>query len=43
MSYDEYASKVVAYLDPGHAPAFAGRAAWTAMRAGEIESLEAVR
>lgn len=43
MSYDDYAGKVVAYLDPEHAAAFQSRAAWDAMREGVVASLEPLR
>ncbi|MCC6900613.1 MAG: nucleotidyl transferase AbiEii/AbiGii toxin family protein [Polyangiaceae bacterium] len=43
ISYDEYASKVVAFLDAEQANLFASRAAWDAMQEGLIASLEALR
>jgi predicted nucleotidyltransferase component of viral defense system len=42
MSYDDYASTVVAYLEPDHAPAFASRSAWDAMQENVVRALEAL-
>lgn len=43
VSFDEYTSKVIAYLEPGHAELYAGRAAWDAMQEDVIARLEALR
>lgn len=43
LSFDEYASKVVAYLDPSHAEVYAGREAWAAMQEDVVVRLEALR
>lgn len=43
LSFDEYASKVVAYLEPSHAEVYAGREAWEAMQEDVVARLEALR
>ncbi|HKP61917.1 MAG TPA: nucleotidyl transferase AbiEii/AbiGii toxin family protein [Polyangiales bacterium] len=43
ISFDEYRSKVVAYLDPSQLDVYAGRPAWDAMQGSVISSLEALR
>ncbi|HKY39283.1 MAG TPA: nucleotidyl transferase AbiEii/AbiGii toxin family protein [Polyangiaceae bacterium] len=43
VSFDEYASKVVAFLEPGHAEVYADRAAWDAMQEDVVARLEALR
>jgi predicted nucleotidyltransferase component of viral defense system len=43
VSFDEYSSKVVAFLEPGHAELYAGRAAWEAMQQDVVERLGALR
>ena len=43
MSYDDYASKVVAYLDPEHSAPFEPRDAWDVMQESVASSLEALR
>jgi hypothetical protein len=43
ISFDEYASKVVAYLEPSHAELYAGRSAWDAMQDDVVTRLEALR
>ena len=43
ISFDEYRSKVVAYLDPSQLDVYAGRPAWDAMQASVSSSLEALR
>lgn len=43
ISFDEYASKVVAYLDPQQAEPYADRAAWGALQEQVVERLEALR
>jgi predicted nucleotidyltransferase component of viral defense system len=43
ISFDEYRSKVVAYLDPAQASPYEGRAAWDAMQGGVVDQLEALR
>jgi len=40
VSFDDYVAKVVAYMDPEQAEAFASRGAWEAMQAGVVERLE---
>jgi hypothetical protein len=40
LSFDDYASQVVAFLDPTQRELFAGRAAWDAMQAGVALRLE---
>ncbi len=43
ISFDEYASKVVAYLEPSHADLYADRSAWNAMQEDVVARLEALR
>jgi len=43
LTYDEYVSLVVAYLDPDHAPIYSSRDSWEAMQLDVIERLEALR
>ncbi|MCC6645216.1 MAG: nucleotidyl transferase AbiEii/AbiGii toxin family protein [Polyangiaceae bacterium] len=43
LGFDEYASKVVAYLEPSHAELYAGRDAWEAMQADVVARLLALR
>lgn len=43
ISFDEYTSKVVAFLEPSHAELYADRSAWDAMQEDVIARLEAVR
>lgn len=43
LSFDDYASKVVAYLELSHAEFYAGRDAWEAMQEDVIVRLEALR
>ncbi|MEO7033238.1 MAG: hypothetical protein ABI548_05235 [Polyangiaceae bacterium] len=43
ISFDEYQSKVVAYLDPSQAPLYADRSAWDAMQGAVAEQLEALQ
>lgn len=43
ISFDEYTSKVVAYLDPAQAELFDERAAWEAMQDAVVSRLEALR
>lgn len=43
ISFDEYASKVVAYLDPAQAELFEERTAWEAMQDAVVSHLEALR
>ena len=43
ISFDEYASKVVAFLEPNHAEVYADRSAWNAMQADVVARLEALR
>ncbi len=43
LSFDEYASKVVAYLDPEQAAPHADRAAWDALQEQVVAGLEALR
>lgn len=43
LSFDEYASKVVAYLEPSHADVYADRSAWEAMQEDVVARLEALR
>lgn len=42
ISYDDYASKVVAYLEPSQAGVFRERHAWEAMQQGVVDRLEAL-
>lgn len=43
ISFDEYTSKVVAYLEPSHAEIYADRSAWDAMQDDVVGRLEALR
>lgn len=43
LTYDQYVSLVVAYLDPEHAEIYASRESWEAMQLDVIERLEALR
>lgn len=43
ISFDEYTSKVVSYLEPQHADVYVGREAWDAMQEDVIARLEALR
>ncbi len=43
ISFDEYRSKVVAYLDPNQAALYADRTAWDAMQEAVVKQLEALR
>jgi predicted nucleotidyltransferase component of viral defense system len=43
ISFDEYASKVVAFLEPSHAEVYSSRAAWDAMQTDVVARLEALR
>jgi hypothetical protein len=43
LSFDEYASNVVAFLEPGHAEVYADRSAWDAMQEDVALRLEALR
>jgi predicted nucleotidyltransferase component of viral defense system len=43
LTYDEYVSLVVAYLDPEHAEIYSSRETWEAMQFDVIERLEALR
>lgn len=43
LSYDEYASKVVAFLEPDHAALYADRTAWEAMQEDVVARLETLR
>jgi predicted nucleotidyltransferase component of viral defense system len=43
LSFDDYASKVVAFLEPSHAEVHAGRSAWNAMQEDVVARLEALR
>lgn len=43
LSFDEYASQVVAFLEPGHAEVYAGSDAWNAMQEDVVARLEALR
>jgi hypothetical protein len=42
VSFDEYASQVVAFLDPGQREIFDGRDAWNAMQDAVVRRLEAL-
>jgi predicted nucleotidyltransferase component of viral defense system len=42
ISFDEFSSKVVAYLDPDHAELYGTRDAWNAIQAGVLARLEAL-
>jgi hypothetical protein len=41
ISFDEYASRVVAYLDPDQREVFGSRDAWSAMQDAVVSQLEA--
>jgi hypothetical protein len=43
LSYGEYASKVVAFLEPSQAEVHADRSAWEAMQEDVVARLEALR
>lgn len=43
ISFDEYASKVVAFLEPSHAEVYASREAWDAMQEDVVARLEVLR
>jgi predicted nucleotidyltransferase component of viral defense system len=43
VSFDDYVSKVVAYLEPEQAELFSGRDAWNAMQEEVVTRLEALR
>jgi predicted nucleotidyltransferase component of viral defense system len=43
LTYDQYASLVIAYLDPEHAALYASRENWDAMQLDVIERLEVLR
>jgi predicted nucleotidyltransferase component of viral defense system len=43
LSFDEYASTVVAFLEPSHAELYRERAAWEAMQEDVVSRLEALR
>ncbi|HEX9296759.1 MAG TPA: hypothetical protein VF881_13030 [Polyangiaceae bacterium] len=43
ISFDEYASKVIAFLDPAQRELFDGRAAWDTMQSTVVEGLETLR
>jgi len=43
VSFDEYTSKVVAYLETSHAEVYAGSEAWEAMQEDVVARLEALR
>jgi hypothetical protein len=43
LSFDEYSSKVVAFLEPSHAEVYADRSAWDAMQEDVVLRLEALR
>ncbi len=43
ISFDEYVSHVVAYLEPSHAEVYAGSEAWDAMQEDVVARLEALR
>jgi predicted nucleotidyltransferase component of viral defense system len=43
ISFDDYTSKVVAYLDPAQVELFEDRAAWEAMQDAVVSRLEALR
>jgi hypothetical protein len=42
ISFDEYRSKVVAYLDPEQAELYSDRSIWDAMQEGVVARLEAL-
>jgi predicted nucleotidyltransferase component of viral defense system len=43
ISFDEYSSRVVAFLDPEQRELFAGRAKWNTMQSAVVERLEALQ
>lgn len=43
ISFDEYASKVVAFFEPAHTELYAERSAWEAMQEDVVARLEALR
>ncbi len=43
ISFDEYASKVAAFLEPAHTELYAERSAWNAMQEDVVARLEALR
>lgn len=43
LTFDEYASTVVAFLEPSHAELYADRSAWDAMQGDVVVRLEALR
>jgi predicted nucleotidyltransferase component of viral defense system len=43
ISFDDYTSKVVAFLEPRHAEIYADRSAWEAMQEDVVARLEALR
>jgi hypothetical protein len=43
LSFDEYASKVVAYLEPSHAEVYSDRSTWEAMQEDVAARLEVLR
>jgi predicted nucleotidyltransferase component of viral defense system len=43
LSFDEYTSQVVAFLEPSHAEVYAARSAWDAMQEDVTQRLEALR
>ncbi|MBM4362372.1 MAG: nucleotidyl transferase AbiEii/AbiGii toxin family protein [Deltaproteobacteria bacterium] len=43
ISFDDYASTVVAYLEPSHAEVYGDRAAWNAMQEDVVARVEALR
>ncbi len=43
ISFDEYVSKVVAYLEPTHAEIYADRSVWDAMQEDVVVRLEVLR
>jgi len=43
ISFDDYTSKVVSYLEPAQAELFEGRSAWDAMQDAVVSRLEALR
>jgi hypothetical protein len=43
ISFDDYTSRVVAFLEPRHAEIYADRSAWEAMQEDVVTRLEALR
>ena len=43
ISYDEYVSKVIAYLEPAHAAIYEERAQWNLMQETVVGHIEALR